>query len=370
MKTIKLPFKLKWPMLACGADMKGSFALAMGETAYLEDGFGDLADPDNLSRYKDAVTALENKLKLRPKLIICDLHPGYFSTRFAENAQRTTRNSRLYKVQHHEAHVASAMTDNSIKASVIGVAFDGTGFGTDGKIWGGEFFVGSPKSFKRAAHLEYLPMPGADAAIREPWRMAVSYLYRAFGDAFTARVKDADKALFIKTMIDKGINSPLASSAGRLFDAAASLILGREKAAFEAELPMELEKMAPKGYEERYDFDLKDERGVSVLHAVKTVKGIVRDLSAGIDRRLVSGRFHNTVAEMITRTASRLKKRCGIDRVVLSGGVFQNRYLTAKVTSTLRADGFKVYIHSRVSTTDAGIPLGQIAIAQARLTCA
>ena len=189
--------------------------------------------------------------------------------------------------------------------------------------------------------------------------MAVSCLYKTFGNTFRKSVKNADKALFIKTMIDKGINSPLTSSAGRLFDAAASLILNKEKAAFEAELPIALEKMASKDCKERYGFDIKN-----------IFKGIVKDLSTGRDKRLISAKFHNTVAEIIVRTAAKLKKRYGISTVVLSGGVFQNKYLSAKALSALRENGFKVHTHYRVSTTDAGIPLGQVAIAHARLTCA
>jgi hydrogenase maturation protein HypF len=202
-------------------------------------------------------------------------------------------------------------------------------------------------------------MPGAEAAVREPWRMAMSYLYKTFGNAFLRKVKKADKALFMKTMIDKGINSPLTSSAGRLFDGAASLILNKEKAAFEAELPMELEKIASRHCEEHYGFDTRD-----------IFRGIVKDIAGGVDRRLVSAKFHNTVAGIIVRTAARLKKRYGIGTAVLSGGVFQNRYLLAKTVPALRDSGFKVYTHSRVSTTDAGIPLGQIAIAHARFRCA
>lgn len=367
MKTIKLPFKLKYPALACGADMKGAFAVAVGDKAYLGEGFGDLSDPRNLVRYEKAVKAFAKKPGMRPKTVICDMHPGYFSTRFAESYEAKARH---YKVQHHEAHIASAVIDNGIAGNVIGVAFDGTGFGRDGAIWGGEFFVGSPRRFERAAHLEYVRMPGSEAAIRQPWRMAASYMYKALGEGFHLKTPHPDKALFIKTMIDEGINSPLTSSAGRLFDAAGSMILGKDEADFEAQLPISLEKMAPSGYEERYEFDLKDQGGIYRISPDGMIRGIVRDISRGLDRRLLSGKFHNTVAKMIAKTIGMLGKKHHINKAVLSGGVFQNRYLVTKATEELRRHGFVIYTHSRLSTTDAGIPIGQIAIAKARGICA
>jgi hydrogenase maturation protein HypF len=370
MKTIKLPFRLRKPALACGADMKGAFALAKGDTAYLEDGFGDLADPDNLERYEKAAGSLIKKLRIKPKVIICDLHPGYFSTRFAADLHRRTPGSVLYKVQHHEAHIASVITDNAIKGDVVGVAFDGTGFGSDGNIWGGEFFAGNPKSFKREAHFEYMPMPGGEAAIKEPWRMAASYLYKAFGSGCPKKSLSKDRFLIIKAMIDKGINSPMTSSAGRLFDGAASLILGKGSAVFEAELPIALEKIAPDGYDKSYEFDIISRDGMGIIVIGKVMKAIVKDLSDGIDRSVISGRFHNAVADIITKVAARSARKHGLNKIVFSGGVFQNRYLALRAGDVLRRGGFKVYTHSKFSTTDAGLPVGQIAAAAARGICA
>lgn len=369
MKAIALQFELKKPILACGADLKGAFALAKGPKAYLYDGFGDLADPDNLARYEKAVKVAMSKLGIRPALIACDLHPDYFSTRFAESCRLSAVSCQLVKVQHHEAHVASAIADNLVKGDVIGVAFDGTGFGSDGNIWGGEFFAGNPARLRREAHFEYVPMPGGESAIRQPWRMAASLLYKAFGNDFIKRSADRGRVLFIKTMMDKSINSPLTSSAGRIFDAAASLILGKEDASFEAQLPIELEKMAPDGYEERYAFDTRRSKGVFIIYMEKAVKGIVKDLAGGVDRRLLSGRFHNTMAEIVAKMVFRLSKKYALDKVVLTGGVFQNKYLSKKVRDDLMAQGFKVYSQSKVSINDSGIPLGQIAIAAARARC-
>jgi hydrogenase maturation protein HypF len=374
MKTVKLPFRLKIPVLACGADMKGAFAFAKGDTAYLEDGFGDLADPDNLERYENTVSSLEKKLKIKPRVIVCDLHPGYFSTRLAIDLHRKTPGSKIYKVQHHEAHIASAMIDNAIRGDVIGVAFDGTGFGSDGNAWGGEFFVGNPKSFRRAAHFEYVTMPGGDAAVSEPWRMAASYLYKTFGSGFLKKSVNKERAFFIKTMIDKGVNSPLTSSAGRLFDAVASIVLEKDRADFEAQLPIELEKLARPDIDEQYSFDINSDshflgQPFLTLDASPVIKAIVKDKTMGTGVFTISAKFHNAMAQAIVAVTLRLRKKSGVNRVVFGGGVFQNKYLNAKASGELERKGFKVYRHRAINTNDSGIPIGQIAIARARGIC-
>lgn len=371
MTEFELPFAVKRPILVCGADLKGAFAFAKGKRAVFVGGFGDLSELDNFSRYEKAVKKWQDKLRIRPGIIACDLHPGYFSTGFAEHLQLKAYSLQLCKIQHHEAHVASAIIDNSLKNDVIGVAFDGTGFGYDGNIWGGEFFVGSPKKFKRAAHFEYIPMPGGERAIREPWRMALAYLFpiRVWKYGLNAgllkKLNKKDMAI-VKLMIDKNINSPLTSSAGRLFDAVGSLVLSKTFAGKEAELPMELEKMAEPSCKERYDFDIKRIKKGDAISASKIIKGVIKDLSKGADKRIISAKFHNTMAEVITKVSLKLSKRFGPKRVVLSGGVFQNKFLTARAVTALRRQGLAVYVHSRFETSDAGIPIGQIAIANTR----
>ena len=376
MKAITLPFIVKSAILACGADLKGAFALAKGDKAFLFDGFGDLAQLDNFERYEKAVKASIAKTGIRPKIVACDLHPGYFSTRFAENLQPSTSNLQHCKVQHHEAHIASAITEHSIKGDVIGVAFDGTGFGVDGNIWGGEFFVGNVRKLKRIAHLEYTPMPGGEAAIHEPWRMAASHLYRCLGTGFLRLkidfVKGLDKKKWpvIRRMVDKGLNSPLTSSMGRLFDAAGSIVLSRQNADFEAELPIILERVASSHCDDAYPFDIRPDKGIYVIQASRVMKGIVKDLTGKADISVISAKFHNTVADMVLKVALTMKKKSGIGKVVLSGGVFQNSYLAGKTVIVLEERGFKVYTHEKIATNDAGIPVGQIAIANARALCA
>jgi hydrogenase maturation protein HypF len=310
--------------------------------------------------------------------VACDLHPGYFSTRFAENYTLSASHYPLYairstliKVQHHEAHIASAIVDNDIKGDVIGVAFDGTGYGSDGNIWGGEFFVGSLKGFKRTAHLEYIPMPGGEKAIKEPWRMAVSYLYRAFGNKLPmlANRWRREDLVILKAMVEKNINSPLTSSAGRFFDAAGSLILAKDVAVKEAELPVELERLSFGRDCDGYSFNMQAHEGGFVIAVSDIIKGVVRDIAKRIGAPVMSSRFHNTIADIILKASLRLRRRSKIRKVVLSGGVFQNRYLTTRAAEALGSSGFKVYTHSEVSTNDSGIPIGQIAIASTRGIC-
>jgi hydrogenase maturation protein HypF len=376
MKAIKLPFKVKRPILATGADIKGSFALADGGAAYLFEGFNDLRDICNMSRFSEAVRSASKRLGIQPRVIACDHHPGYSSTRFAQMYGLENFIEKFLDIQHHEAHVASAIVDNDIKEGVIGAAFDGTGLGWDGCIWGGEFLVGSPKSFKRAAHFEYVPMPGAEAAITQPWRMAAAHLYGAFGAdflrlgiAFTGKL-DRGKWRIIKKMIDRRINSPQTSSAGRLFDAAAAMVLCRMRSEGEASLPVEFERIAAGGRSDFYGFDIKTDAGKLLVGYKRLFDGMVKDISKGMSRAVISAKFHNTVSRVICEVALRLRKTTGKKAVVLSGGVFQNRYLTARAVKDLRSLDFIVFTHSRISANDSGIPIGQIAIANARPQCA
>ncbi len=402
-RRIKLPFKVRRPILACGADLKGAFALASGREAFLVDGFGDLGDLGNFTKYERAVKKHRKSLGIKPRVIACDLHPDYASTRFAESLDACLR------VQHHEAHIAAAIVDSDIEGAVIGVAFDGTGYGTDGNIWGGEFFVGSiAGGFRRAAHLEYVPMPGGEKAIKEPRRMAVSYLYCAYCHSRESGNLDAhfhrhdssgrgglnlpysgvtkSDLRVILAMIDKKINSPLTSGAGRLFDAAGSLILGKPFASREAELPMRLEELAVgcfcschsresgnldaclHGHDINgsYKFDTRSENGNLIIDTPMIIKAVAKDVSKKIDKAVISRKFHNTMADVIVKTVLRLSKKFKIKQACLAGGVFQNNYLTSMAVEDLSSAGIKVFTCRDVSVNDSGIPIGQIAIACVR----
>ena len=365
MRKIALPFTVKKPILACGSDLKGSFALAKGREAYIVDGFGDLSDLGNFAKYEKAVKKYQKILGITPQIVACDLHPNYFSSRFAEDYALATKRYRLFKIQHHEAHIASAIIDSNIEGRVIGVAFDGTGYGFDNNIWGGEFFLGGLKGFKRVAHLEYIAMPGGEIAIKEPWRMAASYIYNAFGNyapALTKRWPAKDLAI-LKTMIDKRINSPLTSSAGRLFDAVGSLILSKNRVSREAELPIELESMAYKVVaNESYRFDICSESDVCIVKISMIIRDIIKDIAQKVEKVVMAAKFHNTMAEIILKTSLKLSKKFKVKQIVLSGGVFQNRYLTSRTIGILQRADLEVYTHSSIATNDLGIPICQIAI--------
>lgn len=363
MRTIELHVRMKKPVLACGADVKGAFAVASGSHARFYEGFGDLGDADNLARYEKAVRRAARTSGAAPKVIACDLHPGYFSSRFAETYAIRYSLSAIRKVQHHEAHVASAIVDHAIKGSVIGVAFDGTGYGTDDNIWGGEFFVGNLMAFKRVAHFDYIEMPGGEAAIRQPWRMAASFLYHAFG-----RIGKREwKAL--EPVIRKRINAPLTSSVGRIFDAVGSIVLGKDSIETEAELPVELERIADRSCREAYSYDIKDEKDLFIIDIRRMIKGMVKDVSANKKAPYVSAKFHNMMAAIIEEVSALLRKRTLINKIVLTGGVFQNRFLGSRAVEALRRKGFEVYTHLNIPTGDGGIAIGQAAIANARPRC-
>lgn len=368
-----MPFKVKRPILACGADMKGSFALASGAEALLVGGFDDLGDLRNLTRYERAVKSYGRRLGLRPRVVVCDLHPGYFSTRFAENYTPFLKDCALFKVQHHEAHVAATITDDFIVGDVIGVAFDGTGFGWDKNMWGGEFFVGGLQKMTRAAHFKYAPMLGRDMAVKEPWRMAVSYLYQAFGRRFLdigidfMKIIDRRDWPAVKAVIDRRLELPLTSSVGRLFDAAGSIILCRKAVRVEAELPILLERMADVSCRASYDFKIEHTDGGFVIDSSPVIKGIVKDLAEKKSIGTVSAKFHNAITDIIVDVTGRLERKFGVRKVVLSGGVFQNKFLSRNTVAMLERKNFKVYTSLDVPVNDSGIPIGQIAIANARV---
>ena len=374
-RMIELPFKVKKPILACGADMKGSFAFASGNEAFIVENFGDLGNLDNLVKYERAVKRYGRRLGVRPKIIACDLHPGYFSTRFAEDYAPSFRDCVLFRAQHHEAHIAATITDDFIVGDVIGVAFDGTGFGWDKNMWGGEFFVGSPKKMKRVAHFRYVQMLGGEMAVREPWRMAISYLYQTFGKSFLDLGIDFIKTIdrkdwpAIKAVIDRRLKLPFTSSVGRLFDAAGSLILCRKSVRREAELPIMLERIASIACRASYDFEVVYKDGEFIIDASPIIRSVVKDLAEKKAIETVSAKFHNAIADVVVEVTAKLNRKFGLKKVVLSGGVFQNKFLSRNIVTMLERKKFKVYTSLDIPVNDSGIPVGQIAIANARVSC-
>jgi hydrogenase maturation protein HypF len=276
---------------------------------------------------------------------------------------------RKFAVQHHHAHIASCMADNQLNGELIGVAMDGLGFGSDGRLWGGEFFVADFVRAERIAHLDYMPMPGGAKAIREPWRMAAVYLQKVFGDEFTkldltfVADMNAKSWLTLKSMIETKTNCPETSSMGRLFDAVSSLLRLRDATNYEGQAAIELEQIADRDCRKGYQFDVSADG--SIIRAQNVIRSAVEDLLDGVPPRTISAKFHLAVADLIAMMTRRVREERKLNRVALSGGVFQNLLLSRLASEQLRADGFEVFTHQRVPANDGGISLGQAAIANA-----
>jgi len=369
-KKIKLPFKGKKAILALGSQTKNTVCFAKDSIAYISPAHSDL---DNYRDFLNFKKSIQYFLKKRPKIIAYDLHPEYQSTKYAQKLY-AIRNTQ-YAIQHHHAHIASCMVENSLgNRKVIGVAFDGTGIGVNKTLWGAEILVCDYQRFKRKAHLREASLLGGERSILEPWRLAAIWLYSIYKDKFLNLkinfIKKIDKKKWrvLKNMYLVGFNSPLASSMGRLFDAVASLVLEKDKADFEAELAMELEKTAVnyKSEVKSYKFKIIRKKDEYILDPLPMLREIVLDLQRKVSKEKIAYRFHLTIAQMIKKICSVLRKETKISKVVLSGGVFQNRCLLSSSLDLLNKEGFDTFIHKELSCNDSSISLGQMAVANFR----
>jgi hydrogenase maturation protein HypF len=363
---VRLPFEAR-PILACGAELKTTVCVARGPYAFLSPHVGDLQNYETYASYIAMVDHMASLFRVRPEAVAHDLHPAYLSTRFAR--ERDPALPRI-AVQHHHAHVAACMVEHGLTGPVIGVAFDGTGYGVDGAVWGGEFLLADYAGFERAAHLAYVPLPGGDLAVREPFRVALAHLSRAgcAWDPALAPVGAAtqEELRIAARQIERGVNAPPTSSMGRLFDAVASLLGIRHRARYEAQAAIELEALVAPGEHGEYPVEL-DAGQPAVLDPAPVIRGIVVDLEDGVAVPVIAARFHASVVAMVLCASERLRSSTGLDRVVLSGGVFQNVTLLAGARRALAAAGFEVFSHRLVPPNDGGIALGQAAVAHARL---
>jgi hydrogenase maturation protein HypF len=359
-------------VLACGAELKNTFCLARDRHAFVSHHIGDLENAETLRSFTEGIEHFRRLFDIDPQVVAHDLHPEYLSTKYA--LELADEGLPLAGVQHHHAHIAACLADNGADGAdgpVIGVAFDGTGYGLDGTIWGGEFLVADLAGFERAGHLAPVPMPGGAAAIRQPWRMAAAYLdanpenlEAGTGHLDVRRRHQADWPTIV-AMAQKGINSPLTSSAGRLFDAAAAVLGVRDAINYEGQAAVELEQLAdpaetgayPAGIEAGDPFRA---RGADLVH------GVIDDLAAGTSPAVIAARFHHGVAALVEAGCVLTRERHGLDTVALSGGVFQNLLLLRAVVRRLQARGFRVLVHSRIPCNDGGISLGQAVVAGAR----
>lgn len=375
-------------IFAAGAELVNCFAMGKDRQAILSQHIGDLKNYETYEFYRETYGRFKKLFRLDPVLAAHDLHPDYLSTAFARDLELP-----LVPVQHHHAHIASVLAEHRLDEKVIGVSFDGTGLGDDGRIWGSEFLVCDLESYLRMAHLEYMPMPGGDKVTDEPWRMAVSFLYAVYGRKFLAldlpflKSLDPDMLDGVVRALEKKLHCPLSSGAGRLFDAVSALLNICTFSSFHAEAPMRLES-AIRPDKSSYPYTRlesaahrdesstrsarpeggpsggkKNNSGTQNICMGPAIEAMVGDLQKGVDRGLISARFHNTVARIITETVERISRESGLKKLVLSGGTFQNRVLSERVENDLRRKGFEVLVPLQLPTNDGGIALGQLAVA-------
>jgi hydrogenase maturation protein HypF len=362
--TVRTRFRR--PVLACGAELKNTFCLGRERHAFLSQHIGDLANYETLRSFTEGIEHFQRLFDVTPELVAHDLHPEYLSTKYALDLPAAD----LVGVQHHHAHIASCLADNDVAGPVIGVAFDGTGFGPDSTIWGGEFLVADLAAAERGGCFAGLPMPGGAAAIRQPWRMAAVYLDAAFPGALpgglAVAARNAASWADVLAMARRGVNSPVTSSAGRLFDAVAALLGVRDTINYEGQAAVELEQLASlAAAQPGYPASITPGRPFTVAGA-DLVRAAAGDLLAGLPPDVISARFHRGLADLIVAGCLLLRESAGLGTVALSGGVFQNLLLLGTVTPLLEAAGFRVLTHSRVPPNDGGISLGQAVIAAAR----
>jgi hydrogenase maturation protein HypF len=366
------PVHLPWKapaVLATGAELKNTFCLTRDRYAFLSHHIGDLENYETLCSFEDGIQHFERLFRIQPEILACDLHPDYLATRYAlERSQRDQ--IPVIQIQHHHAHIAACMLDNGLPGDqpVIGVSFDGTGYGDDGAIWGGEFLVADYHGYQRPFHLDYVHLPGGDKAVREPWRMALAWLHHC-GLPWSENLSPVRYALenhqngqqqldVLQHQIDTGLNSPLTSSMGRLFDAVSALIGVRQLANYEAQAAIELETMVDPIETGSYNFCIEENIGLDQVFVA-----ILDDLCTGVHPSTIATRFHNTVARMVLRVCQEMRQLNQINTVCLSGGVWQNTTLLSMTVPLLHQDHFTVLLHHLVPPNDGGLAIGQAAIA-------
>lgn len=354
------------PVLACGALLKNTFCLAAGDSAWLGPHIGDLENLDAYDSYREGLVRLEHFLQVRPEIVAHDLHPDYLSTRYARMRPEAVK----VPVQHHHAHVVSVMAEHQIDGRVIGIAYDGTGYGTDGTMWGGEVLVADARSFTRVATFRPIPLAGGDRAIRHPWRIALALLTDAFGDQWPAGVAEQWPGVEVREMtlahdlLRQGLNCPLARGVGRYFDGVGALVLGRGRASFEGQIAMEWNQVADPHGTASYPFRIDHSLPVPEIDLRPTVRAIVAAMQTGAGAPSISAAFHNTLVAATAEVVGHAATAHGRLPVVASGGCLQNARLAEGLRAAL-APEHEVWLHRRVPPGDGGIALGQAVIANA-----
>ena len=396
---IHLSFEAK-QVLGCGAEEKNTFCLTKDNYAFVSQHIGDMENMETLEHFGNTISLYKRLFHIEPEIVVHDLHPDYLATKYAHELDKS--GIKLIPVQHHHAHIASCMADNAIDSPVIGVALDGTGLGVDGNIWGGEFLIADYYNFKRVGHLEYLPLPGGDAAIKRPYRTAIGYIFTLLGEntlnniiatlnelqgkqpqlASIGQVSEVEIEV-IKRQIERKINAPLTSSMGRLFDAISALLGIRGEIDYEGQAAVELEMAAFSSVianpvqsearkldeairqtQESYPYLIAEDKGIRIVRLQDLLSAVIEDLHRGASRGKISVKFHNTIARMTNQMCRLIADETPtVSGIALSGGVFQNRLLLRKTVSLLESSGFQVFTHRQVPCNDGGISLGQAVIA-------
>jgi hydrogenase maturation protein HypF len=349
------------PVLALGAHLKSTICIVKDNTAFLSPHIGDLETPQARDYFDASVPLMERITESRPEFVACDLHPDFYSTRAARQ-----RGGPVIPVQHHHAHIVSCMAEHGLSGKVIGLSMDGTGYGTDGQVWGGEFFVADERSFTRRGHFTYFPLPGGDKAIREPWRTAAGLLRQAYGKEWPAvatalaLLPEPCPADFLEGMMSGGVQSPRCSSLGRIFDGVAAILNIRRRVTFEGQAAIELEHLAAGRSGRILSYAVRKDAEPFLLDPAILVRAIVAGFLSGRDPRDLAADFHVTIVQALAEMAGLIREKTGtLDRVVLSGGCFQNRLLLEGCVTSLKARLFNVFFHQLVPTNDGGISLGQ-----------
>ncbi len=366
---VHLSFESK-PTLAVGGELKNTFCLTRDKYAFLSHHIGDMENAETYASFEQGIEHLSRLFRITPEIIACDMHPGYFTTLYAQQpvlslSKDSTLKVKRFSIQHHHAHIAACMADNEMdNRKVIGLAFDGTGYGTDGSIWGGEILVADYAGFERAAHLEYLPLPGGDTAIRKPWRIAVGYAHALgldISDLPFMRALDPQAVNVVRLQVDKRLNTVSTSSMGRLFDAVAALAGVRTEVTYEAQAAIELEALAGNHVAgaKLYPYQLQDQTILLKELIAAVIKSVHRNEAPG----LIGARFHKTIAALSMDAARQIREQTGLNEVALSGGVWQNKLLFELTMAGLEKNGFRVYFHRQTPANDGGIALGQAVIA-------
>lgn len=386
---IKLDYNSK-KILAVGPHLKNTFCLTEGKNAFVSQHIGDLENLETMNHFTSSLSTYRNLFKIEPEIVAYDMHPRYLSTQFAQRIDKKVK----IAVQHHHAHIASVMAENYLRGKVIGVSFDGTGFGTDGTMWGGEFIIADEFGFERVAHFRKVLMPGSEKAIERPYRMAISYLYEVYKNKIYKNKKEGKKDIFnlvkkdfknifkgigkvcsdteLKVIINQlitGFNSPLTSSCGRLFDAVSSLLSISQHNYYEGQAAIELEMVSDESVLESYPFMLRRESNngfineIIVIDTLPIIEGMIADIKKGYKSSYISAKFHNTIIDIITKICEMMHKKFNIKKVALSGGVFQNNIILNRTFKMLKEKGFAVFTNFQVPVNDGGISLGQAFIA-------